>query len=43
MIGGIFLSEVNANEQVQKNSSNTSIQEEARMRGIEKVVVFIVT
>lgn len=30
------MSEVNANEQIQKDSSNTSIQEEARMRGIEK-------
>ncbi|MCU5578547.1 hypothetical protein [Bacillus wiedmannii] len=30
------MSEVNTNEQVQNNSSNTSIQEEARMRGIEK-------
>ncbi|WP_257130648.1 hypothetical protein [Bacillus thuringiensis] len=30
------MSKVNRNEQVQNNSSNTSIQEEARMRRIEK-------
>lgn len=30
------MSEVNTNEQVQNNSSNTNIQEEARMRDVEK-------
>ncbi|MGG5757942.1 hypothetical protein ACQ3VF_19395 [Bacillus toyonensis] len=30
------MSEVNTNEQVQNNNSKTNIQEEVRMRGIEK-------